>query len=180
MQKTETDMSDEDEEDQTSASYKAFDHAWAWFEYHAGQRISVMRFAITVLGGVSAACGLLHSQRDHFLAALIAALGAFLSWCFQRFDRRASALVKIGEAAMRAQQAKLAETTGCPEFNICVRADILSGGRAETYSQILILIYGAVGVSLLSFAVCELISSEHFMIAVRSVIRLLVDRLKSL
>lgn len=146
---------------ESECSEKGIDHAWQWFEYHAGQRIAMMRFAITTLGGVAAATGLLQQQAQHGLSVLVALLGVVLSYCFYKFDFRVKTLVKLGERALASEQAKLAKSTLNDHFNICVNADKLRKGPLETYSQILRLIYGSVGTLFLLYCLIEALHSKH-------------------
>jgi hypothetical protein len=141
---------------------EALDHAWQWFEYHATQRVSMMRFSISVLGGVAAAAGWLHQSEAHILAVGIAILGIIFSWCFHRIDCRESALVKLGERALIAEQARLATQAGCGDFNICVAAD-KTAGATGSYSQILRIIHYSVAVAFLGFSFIEISYSRHVM-----------------
>jgi len=98
----------------------ALDHAWKWFEYHANQRMTMIRFYVVAVGGIAAATGvLLTVSHENFLAGLMSVLGIITSLAFKRLDKRVSDLVKIGEDALKHEQAKLGVALGSQKFEIC-------------------------------------------------------------
>lgn len=100
-----------------------FEHAWNWWKYHAEQRINLLRFYILSLGGVGVAVGWLRVQHEALLCFLLSLFGAALAFCFLRLDRRTSDLIKIGEDALRFEEARLSATTGNAQLELCRRAD---------------------------------------------------------
>src|SRR5689334_15394082 len=111
-------------------------HAWDWFVYHANQRMTMIRFYLTVAAAIGGGVGYLLIAHEYFLSAVLSLFGAMASICFLRLDRRVSVLVKLGEEALKTQQLKLAATLGAKEFEICARADevrMVSGKRHFAY-----------------------------------------------
>jgi hypothetical protein len=101
----------------------ALDHAWDWFEYHANQRMTMIRFYLTVSGAIATGVAYLWIAHQYLLCACLCAFGTIASFCFMRIDNRVSALIKLGEAALKGQQAAISQRLGDPEFAICDRAD---------------------------------------------------------
>jgi hypothetical protein len=115
----------------------ALDHAWKWFEYHATQRMTMIRFYLIAAGGIAAGTGaLLATGHENLLAGLLSALGAFTSLAFKRIDRRVSDLVKLGEDALKHEQAKMGAALCIPTFEICRMAgERPKGARLYTYGE---------------------------------------------
>lgn len=98
----------------------ALDHAWKWFEYHATQRMTMIRFYLISAGGITTGIGiLLTTAHENLLSCLLSILGAVTSMAFKRLDKRVSDLVKIGEDALKPEQEKIGATLGSPSFEIC-------------------------------------------------------------
>jgi len=80
---------------------RASEHAWRYFEIHAGQRMSMFNYFIVLSGLLlTGIAGTL--QASPRLAAIGIALGlllALLSFLFWKIDQRAAFLVKHAEAA---------------------------------------------------------------------------------
>ncbi len=81
--------------DSIIAARKAY--AWDWFQYHAGQRISMINFFIVTVGVFAAAIATLISAHHYDAAIVASAGGMFICLWFWRFDVRSRELVKIGE-----------------------------------------------------------------------------------
>ncbi len=97
----------------------ALDHAWHWFEYHANQRMTMIRFYLVVAGAIASGAGYLWIGHENLLSAILSAFGAVASFCFMRLDMRVSSLVKLGEDALHSQQTAFAGTLKAPAFEIC-------------------------------------------------------------
>jgi len=78
----------------------ALDHAWRWFEYHANQRMTMIRFYLIVSGAIASGAGYLWISKEYLLSAILSAFGTIASLCFMRLDKRVSGLVKLGEDAI--------------------------------------------------------------------------------
>src|SRR5471030_2120504 len=86
----------------------ALDHAWKWFEYHATQRMTMIRFYVVAAGGIAAGTGiLLTTSHENLLAGLLSIIGVLTSLAFKRLDKRVSDLVRVGEDALKPEQAKM-------------------------------------------------------------------------
>ena len=105
------------------AASAALTHAWDWFEFHANQRLTMIRFYLTVAGAIGTGAGYAFIQHEYFLSALMCTLGTVASLCFMRLDKRVSDLVKIGERALAIQQEALAKELDAPALRICEAAN---------------------------------------------------------
>lgn len=101
----------------------AFDHSWNWFEYHANQRMTMIRFYLIVEGAVAAGVGYVWSRHEFLFSILLSFFGIIASVCFSRLDLRVAHLVKFGEAALKEQQEQLAVALNRPDLEICKKAD---------------------------------------------------------
>ena len=100
------------------------DHAWKWFEYHATQRMTMIRFYLIAAGGIAAGTGvLLTTSHEDLLACLLATLGGMTSLAFKRLDNRVSDLVEIGENALKPLQKNVSIALDAPSFEICRLAE---------------------------------------------------------
>ena len=142
---------------------KALDHAWAWFEFHAAQRMTMVRFYLIAAGGIAAGIGYLWTSNQYLLCAFLSTFGAVTSFCFMKLDKRVSDLVKLGEAALKSQQAEIAKVLTHNEFEICRRGDELqnaSGNRRYpypyTYGENFRLLFG---LAILAFSVLAIVSA---------------------
>ncbi len=115
----------------------ALEHAWKWFEYHANQRMTMIRFYLIAAGGIAAGIGvLLTTAHENLLAGLLSILGAVTSMAFKRLDKRVSDLVKIGEDALSPHQAKMGAVLGFKSFEICQLAgEKPKNARFYTYGE---------------------------------------------
>jgi hypothetical protein len=154
-------MSDADAKSKTMEEV-ALDHAWNWFEYHANQRMIMIRFYLIAAGGIAAGIGaLLTTAHENLLAGLLSILGAITSMAFKRLDKRVSDLVKIGEDALSLQQAKIGAMLGSKSFEICQLAgEKPKNARFYTYGENFRLLFNTLffgftivaAISLLRFA----------------------------
>jgi hypothetical protein len=117
------------------------DHAWKWFEYHASQRMLMLRFYLTVIIAIGGGVGFLHHDRETTLEGILSVFGAVVSYSFVRLDRRVSDLIKLGEAALMKEQDRLSQSSGNTAIRISAAADALSGRFPYTYGQNFRLIF---------------------------------------
>lgn len=94
----------------------ALDHAWDWFSLHASQRMQGVNFFLVASAFLVSAFGSAVTSGVYVVAIGVGLLGSWVSLWFNRLDRRASELVKAGEAPMRVLQRRLAEATGVSEL----------------------------------------------------------------
>lgn len=101
----------------------AFEHAWSWFQLHASQRLQMVNFWLVSVAFISTAyVGAV--ANDLFLVAIgVAVVGALVSLCFYRLERRTRQLVHLAEPVLLAFQRRLARDTGIPEFEIVGQAE---------------------------------------------------------
>jgi len=104
----------------------------------------MIRFAVLVAGGIAAGVGYLLKEKQFFLCILLSILGALVSYCFLRLDARTSDLIKVGERALIAIEATLANTLTTPQMYICVEADRKESDFLYSYRQNIKLILRSV------------------------------------
>jgi hypothetical protein len=127
------------------------EHAWRYFDLHAGQRISLFNFSLVVEGtmGAGLAACLLGSALLNASGVALGALMGFVSFIFWKLDQRTSFLIKHAEDAM----GQIEETLPIAAARIVSREASLSAQRTGsgsmwTYSEVLrlgFLVMGAVG-----------------------------------
>ena len=130
-----------------SNSPEALNHAWKWFEYHSAQRLQMIRFYILVTGAIAASVGYLYTEEFYRFSALLSFFGMLSSYCFLRLDYRVSDLIKIGEAALKTEQDKLALEARDVSLKICEMADDPEKRRWFPYSykeNFCVLFYSAI------------------------------------
>lgn len=113
----------------------ALNHAWRWFEYHAAQRLSMIRFYLLIIGGAATAY---FAALREFPAASVAAafFGCVCSILFWRLDKRASYLVKLGERAITEQETLLAAHAQLRQIGITLSTENKEG-VLTSYGQLL-------------------------------------------
>src|SRR5437773_1673680 len=82
------------------SSKEALSHAWNWFSLHAAQRLQSFHFFLIATAFLVAAYATLLEKRPG-AAFAVGLLGAWVSFWFNRLERRTKQLVKAGEAALR-------------------------------------------------------------------------------
>jgi hypothetical protein len=122
----------------------ARDLAWKWFDFHASQRLTMIRFYITVGGALGGGVGYLYVNRQFVLSALLSLFGTISALCFARLDRRVADLIKIGENALKVEQARLANNLRSEAFKICELADEKPGSFPYSYRHNFQFLLGAV------------------------------------
>jgi len=96
---------------------EALDHAWNWFSLHASQRMQSFNFFLVAVAFLVAGYGTVVDKHPA-IAVGIGGLGAWLSFWFNRLERRSKQLVKAGEVALGYSQARLAELEANPAMRI--------------------------------------------------------------
>ena len=86
---------------------QAREYAWNWFALHAAQRMQAFNFFVVATAFVIAAYASILEKHPGG-AAVLAAVGAWLTLWFNRLDARSCQLVEAGEDALRVSQARLA------------------------------------------------------------------------
>jgi hypothetical protein len=102
---------------QNDTAKEALEHAWNWFALHAAQRLQTFNFFLVATAFLIAGYASL-LEKHHGAALVIALLGAWLAFWFNRLDSRSRQLVKAGERALAALEAQLSATAGITELNI--------------------------------------------------------------
>src|ERR1700709_49831 len=109
----------------------ALEHAWKWFEYHANQRMTMIRFYVTVGGAIAAGVGYLWTTHENLISAVLSLFWVLASYCFLRLDVPGSRLVKRGEDAMACIQDSISNKLDAPHFLICKLADDKRDGSGK-------------------------------------------------
>lgn len=88
---------------------RAHDHAWNYFELHAGQRLTLFNFFTVLTGFATAgiAATLQGSARFSILGVALGGLLVLLSFVFWKLDQRAAFLVKHAEAIQELAEVEL-------------------------------------------------------------------------
>ena len=149
------------EKDAEDSSKQALNHAWAWFKYHAEQRVTTMRFYLVALGGSAAGVGALNQAGQHILCGGLSAFGALMSFCFLRMDRRSSDLVKLGEEALKFEQTRLAKATGNAALEICSRSTPQPRPWPYTFGQTMQLLLRSIIVAFVLMALYSVASPDY-------------------
>jgi hypothetical protein len=95
---------------------QAREHAWNWFALHATQRMQALNFFFVATAFLLAAYGSL-LEKHPSAAAIIGAVGAWLTFCFNRLDVRNRQLVEDGEKALKVSQEHLADLSQNQHLN---------------------------------------------------------------
>ena len=129
-------------------------YAWAYFSFHADQRMKTFNFFLIVAGLLSG--GIVTLMRDNVIPWLTCLLGFALSvlcFLFWRLDKRNKVLVRNGEAAIKFldSQHELPNLEGTPHV-LCIfeRDDHNQQGQPRSvfkadylsYSQVITSVYG--------------------------------------
>jgi len=136
-------------EPQQSFNKDAYQVAWNWFRVHADQRMDLFKTFVVITLGLTAGYISLYNLKSYAAACGVAALGFVLSAAFKFLDIRVAALLKFGEAALKAEERRLRTEVGYDEILIVANSQPASLGFL-TYRRILNVIY--MGASVLFIA----------------------------
>lgn len=109
-------------------------HARAWQQLHVDQRLKAMNFFVIVVAFLTTAYVAAFPDRP-MLALFVAFSGVFISLAFNRMELRARALVKVGEAALKPLEARLATITGIDAMAMTDRAE--HSQRFTSYAKVI-------------------------------------------
>lgn len=90
----------------------AHDYAWAWFQYHSGQRMNVFRFYFIVIALLVAGAIKLYALKLFWPSAIMFFAISVTSFLFSRLDTRGADLVKISESHLEVSELWLQEVVG--------------------------------------------------------------------
>jgi hypothetical protein len=124
-----------------ATSAAGLDHAWKWFELHAGQRLQLVNFWLVAMAFVVAALATAFSSDLPELAAVVSLAGAVATFGFSRLELRTRRLVRLGESAVAEYEARLARDESIPELELVKAAD-KDHGFLKTYGSIFAVLYG--------------------------------------
>ena len=88
------------------------EHAWRYFELHAGQRLTLFNYFLVVSGAIAAglAATLQGTQRFAAVGVVLGLLLVLVSFIFWKLDQRSSFLVKHAESALAKTEQAFSET----------------------------------------------------------------------
>lgn len=151
-------MPDEDRLDRVAQAEKSAGiYAWEHFRYHAGQRQSVFRFFVTLVGAATLAYG--YSLRTAEagkpvepgqMTLVVGSVYIIASFLFWRLDRRSRILIGIAEEALKNAELKLANLIGDESIRLMDRSDQKKSSwfplsYVESFRQVYGLIFILVG-----------------------------------
>jgi hypothetical protein len=110
-------------------------HAWEWFAFHAAQRMQTFNFFFVATAFLVAGYASLF-EKNHKVACVVALLGAWVAYWFNRLDYRNRQLVKAGEDALAACEERLADLAAIPKLKI-VEVVERAGPRASSYRRVI-------------------------------------------
>jgi hypothetical protein len=111
------------------------EHAWNWFALHATQRMQAFNFFVVATAFLIAAYASI-IEKHPVAAAVLAAVGAWLTIWFNLLDARSRQLVEAGENALRVSQARLASLADNPQLEILDAVD-KPRPRASSYRSVI-------------------------------------------
>lgn len=132
-------MSETTTGDKTKAEEVAGKYAWDYFQYHAGQRQSVFRFYLLLVGATTVGYAYAHAVpgiRSAFGVALM--IWSFLFW---RLDQRSLHLIKLAEATLKKTESRLSENLNDDSIRLMHLGDSTKTtkfpwSKVETFRQI--------------------------------------------
>lgn len=140
----------------------ARDQAWNWFKYHADQRMTLIKFYITVIGFIGVGYFVSLTSNYTFLAAIVAFAGVAVSVCFWALDYRTSTLIKLGEDVLLKEQEKIRSNLGYPEIEIAKLSENNKLKLLGSYKRVfrllfvVMIIISVIGIILPFIDSCEL------------------------
>jgi hypothetical protein len=108
--------------DPNEIAKQAREHAWNWFAFHAAQRMQAFNFFVVATAFLIAAYASL-LEKNPGAAAVLAAVGAWLTIWFNRLEARSRQLVMVGERALTVSQRRLADLAENPDLMILDAAE---------------------------------------------------------
>jgi hypothetical protein len=124
--------------DPVEIAKQAREHAWNWFALHATQRMQAFNFFVVATAFLIAAYASL-LDKEPAAAAVLAIVGAWLAFWFNRLDARSRQLVEAGEDALRVSQTRLANLSENQSLMILNAADEPAPG-ASSYRRVITVI----------------------------------------
>lgn len=117
------------------------EHSWAHFEYHASQRLVMLRFFLLALGFLFAAYGTAFGQHEYGISCSVAIFTATLALLFWFIDVRNVELIKISERPLKESQIKLAGQSFIPTMEM-IQASDDGGPKVYRYSFTIPALFG--------------------------------------
>jgi hypothetical protein len=128
--------------DPNEIAKQAREHAWNWFALHATQRMQAFNFFVVATAFLIAAYASI-LEKHPAAAAVLALVGAWLTFWFNRLDARSYQLVEAGEDALRVSQARLASLADNQSLMILDAVDEPAPG-ASSYRRVITVIQSTI------------------------------------
>lgn len=94
------------------------ENAWGWFDLHAKQRLTMIKFYMSIIGAISIAIWYLYRSNEWVLSAVLTVIALLVTGCFYLLDLRTSSLIKLGEDAIEYKLDDISKRYGVNLFNI--------------------------------------------------------------
>jgi hypothetical protein len=117
---------------------QARDYAWNWFALHAAQRMQTFNFFLIAMAFITAGFGALIGNYPE-AAMVVALLGAWVAFWFNRLDHRSLQIVEASEAALSVCEARLSDVANIPELRM-VEIVAKPDRRASSYGLVISMI----------------------------------------
>jgi hypothetical protein len=111
------------EKDDAAFLTTALNHAQAWFQFHATQRLNFMNYFVVALAFLSAAYVGALTREVHGVAAGVCLVGIAVSTAFFLLDLRNRELTRAGERPLRELQGRLATALDVDSLRIIEAID---------------------------------------------------------
>lgn len=148
-----------DAPDPTTFTLKdALDYAWKWFELHSSQRMQLVNYFLVAVAFLTAAYATGLQADRPAVSAVVAVLGAVVSWAFQQIEQRTRELIKLSEATLQEIENAMQADTTLSSVRLVARAEVPSRPRTSYFSVIRVLHWSTLGSFLLGLAYAVWIS----------------------
>ncbi len=105
---------------------EAVKHAWQFFDFHAKQRIDMLRLFIGIQAVTIAGYGLASKENLIFFGIILSFLSMTMCAFFYLIDRRTVHLIKISESALEKEQIYMANDIKSNHIRILRKAHIMN------------------------------------------------------
>lgn len=111
------------------------EHAWNWFSLHATQRMQCFNFFLVSTAFLIAGYATL-LEKHPIAACVVAFVGAWVAYWFNRLDLRTRQLIHAAEDVLKIEQTRLFEKTGTKNIKILEIVDNMEKG-ASSYKTVI-------------------------------------------
>jgi hypothetical protein len=116
--------------DPNEVDKQAREHAWNWFALHGAQRMQAFNFFVVATAFLIASYASL-LERHPRAAFVVALVGAWVAFWFNRLEARSRQLVKAGERALTVSQTRLANLADNSDLKILEAVEQSASGSSS-------------------------------------------------